>query len=115
MVRLGHLATDGLQDLVRGRGRFDRSSRLQAAHGILVVTSAPRTWSPVAGLRLLVAVHALTPSLARPVLDWSRRVLLPHARAAAATPEVREVLAVDRDLARRVGRALAIGEAHHDG
>jgi hypothetical protein len=39
VIRLGHVVADKLQDRVRGLGRYDRSSRLQAAHGILVVSS----------------------------------------------------------------------------
>ena len=37
VVRLGHIATDKIQDRVRGLGRYDRSERLQAAHSVLVV------------------------------------------------------------------------------
>ncbi|GLX99709.1 hypothetical protein [Actinoplanes sp. NBRC 101535] len=36
-VRLGHLVTDKITELVRGHGRHSRSRRLQAAHGVLVV------------------------------------------------------------------------------
>ncbi len=39
MIRLGRLAAGAVHDRVRGVGRFDRSRRLQAAHGILVVTA----------------------------------------------------------------------------
>jgi hypothetical protein len=39
VIRLGHVVAGKLHETVRGLGRYDRSSRLQAAHGILVVTS----------------------------------------------------------------------------
>ncbi|MCA2216080.1 NACHT domain-containing protein [Jidongwangia harbinensis] len=39
MVRLGHVVAGRINDSVRGLGRYDRTQRLQAAHGILVVTS----------------------------------------------------------------------------
>ena len=39
VVRLGHLLTAQLGDLVRGQGRHTRSERLHAAHGVLVVTA----------------------------------------------------------------------------
>ena len=38
-IRLGHLLNSKIIDWVRGQGRYDRSSRLHAAHGILVVTA----------------------------------------------------------------------------
>ncbi|MET0491923.1 MAG: ATP-binding protein [Actinoplanes sp.] len=39
IIRLGHLLTAQVTDSVRGHGRYTRSERLQAAHGILVVTA----------------------------------------------------------------------------
>src|SRR3712207_3744562 len=39
VARLGHVLTDKLHDRVRGLARHDRSSRLRAAHAILVVTA----------------------------------------------------------------------------
>ncbi|MEU4619435.1 AAA family ATPase [Actinoplanes sp. NPDC023801] len=38
-VRLGHLVAEKISDVVRGQARFNRSERLQAAHGVLVVSS----------------------------------------------------------------------------
>ncbi|MGW4947995.1 NACHT domain-containing protein [Actinoplanes sp. NPDC004185] len=38
-IRLGHLVAGKLTDTVRGLSRYDRSMRLQAAHGVLVVTA----------------------------------------------------------------------------
>ncbi|MBO3736844.1 NACHT domain-containing protein [Actinoplanes flavus] len=38
-VRLGHLVTDKITDIVRGQARYTRSERLHAAHAVLVVTS----------------------------------------------------------------------------
>lgn len=38
-VRLGRLATGALGDKLSGRGRYERNRRLQAAHGVLVVTA----------------------------------------------------------------------------
>ncbi|MCU7728455.1 hypothetical protein ODJ79_32495 [Actinoplanes sp. KI2] len=39
VIRLGRQLTDRLHDRVRGLARHDRSSRLQAAHAVLVVTA----------------------------------------------------------------------------
>ncbi|AGZ45333.1 hypothetical protein AFR_35385 [Actinoplanes friuliensis DSM 7358] len=39
VIRLGHVVAGKVHDSVRGQARHDRSSRLQAAHGILVVSS----------------------------------------------------------------------------
>ncbi|UQU66375.1 hypothetical protein COUCH_08925 [Couchioplanes caeruleus] len=39
VIRLGHVVAGKIQDSVRVLGRYDRSSRLQAAHGVLVVSS----------------------------------------------------------------------------
>ncbi|GLY94797.1 hypothetical protein [Actinoplanes sp. NBRC 103695] len=39
MVRLGRLAAGQLQDRWTGYGRYDRNLRLQAAHGVLVLTA----------------------------------------------------------------------------
>jgi hypothetical protein len=39
MVRLGEQVTVKINDVVRGLGRHDRSTRLQAAHAVLVVTA----------------------------------------------------------------------------
>ncbi|OJF13597.1 NACHT domain-containing protein [Couchioplanes caeruleus] len=39
MVRLGHVVAGKLHDSVRGLPRHDRSSRLQAAHGVLVLAA----------------------------------------------------------------------------
>ncbi|GGN23301.1 energy-coupling factor transporter ATP-binding protein EcfA2 [Actinoplanes campanulatus] len=38
-VRLGHLVTDKITDIVRGQTRYNRTERLHAAHAVLVVTS----------------------------------------------------------------------------
>ncbi|WP_433830344.1 NACHT domain-containing protein [Actinoplanes sp. CA-015351] len=38
-IRLGHLLTNKITDLVRGQSRYNRSQRLHAAHGVLVVTA----------------------------------------------------------------------------
>ncbi|BBH71639.1 hypothetical protein ACTI_83240 [Actinoplanes sp. OR16] len=38
-VRLGHLVSGKIVDFVRGQGRYNRSQRLHAAHGVLVVTA----------------------------------------------------------------------------
>ncbi|GAA0448955.1 hypothetical protein Aca07nite_80140 [Actinoplanes capillaceus] len=38
-VRLGHLVTDKITDIVRGQTRYTRTERLHAAHAVLVVTS----------------------------------------------------------------------------
>lgn len=38
-IRLGHLVAGRLTETVRGLGRYDRSRRLQAAHGVLVVAA----------------------------------------------------------------------------
>ncbi|GAA2588551.1 hypothetical protein GCM10010435_78690 [Winogradskya consettensis] len=38
-IRLGHQVAAKLSDSVRGLGRYDRTVRLQAAHGVLVVTA----------------------------------------------------------------------------
>jgi hypothetical protein len=38
-VRLGHLVAEKITDVVRGQGRYDRSRRLHAAHGVLAVSS----------------------------------------------------------------------------
>jgi hypothetical protein len=39
VVRLSHLVTHKITDIVRGQSRFNRSQRLHAAHGVLVVTA----------------------------------------------------------------------------
>jgi hypothetical protein len=39
VVRLGHLVAEKITDVVRGQARFNRSERLRAAHGVLVVSS----------------------------------------------------------------------------
>jgi hypothetical protein len=39
MVRLGRLAVDKLQDAVRSTARYDRNQRLEAAHGVIVLTA----------------------------------------------------------------------------
>ncbi|MEV6494385.1 hypothetical protein AB0M20_38055, partial [Actinoplanes sp. NPDC051633] len=39
VIRLGHVLTDRLHERLRGLGRFDRTMRLEAAHGVLVVTA----------------------------------------------------------------------------
>ncbi|MFI5937525.1 NACHT domain-containing protein [Actinoplanes sp. NPDC051494] len=39
VARLGQVVAGKITDQVRGLGRYDRSSRLQAAHGVLVVTA----------------------------------------------------------------------------
>jgi hypothetical protein len=39
VIRLGHLVAEKITDVVRGQARFNRSERLQAAHGVLVVSS----------------------------------------------------------------------------
>ncbi|MFI7540412.1 NACHT domain-containing protein [Actinoplanes sp. NPDC049599] len=39
VIRLGHLVAGQITETVRGLGRHDRSRRLQAAHGVLVVTA----------------------------------------------------------------------------
>ncbi|GIE34700.1 hypothetical protein Ait01nite_077450 [Actinoplanes italicus] len=38
-IRLGHVVAEKITDVVRGQARFNRSERLQAAHGVLVVSS----------------------------------------------------------------------------
>ncbi|GAA4952378.1 NACHT domain-containing protein [Actinoplanes utahensis] len=38
-IRLGHLVTEKITDLVRGQGRYHRSERLHAAHAVLVVSA----------------------------------------------------------------------------
>lgn len=38
-IRLGHEVAGRITDLVRGNGRYTRSQRLQAAHGVLAVTA----------------------------------------------------------------------------
>ncbi|MEV6342865.1 AAA family ATPase [Actinoplanes sp. NPDC051851] len=39
VIRLGHQVATTLNDRVRGLGRYDRTQRLHAAHGVLVVTA----------------------------------------------------------------------------
>ncbi|MFC4069194.1 NACHT domain-containing protein [Actinoplanes subglobosus] len=39
VIRLGHLVAEKITDVVRGQGRYDRSRRLHAAHGVLAVAS----------------------------------------------------------------------------
>ena len=39
VIRLGHVVAGKIHETVRVLGRYDRSSRLQAAHGVLVVSS----------------------------------------------------------------------------
>jgi hypothetical protein len=39
VIRLGQVITGKITETVRGLGRYDRSRRLQAAHGVLVVTA----------------------------------------------------------------------------
>ena len=39
VIRLGHLVTDKINDVVRGQGRYNRSERLHAAHAVLAVSS----------------------------------------------------------------------------
>jgi hypothetical protein len=39
VIRLGHVVAGRIHETVRGLGRYDRTSRLHAAHGILVVTA----------------------------------------------------------------------------
>ncbi|MEU4422573.1 AAA family ATPase [Actinoplanes sp. NPDC024001] len=116
-IRLGHQVSSRITEIVRGQGRYHRSERLLAAHGVLVVTAffeALDTRLGAAGLesagfdrdeqsRLLVAGATAS--------DWTSRLLL------AALPSPAPDLSYDA-LLRELGqwwRAAAHRVADHLG